>query len=89
MELLSTYLTPGTPSWNRIRCYVTNSTRIDLLRRIILFASDVMTLNEIHLNNPRRAAEILASRTFLTTLIGHMVHHLEDEDLHDQMEFLR
>ena len=89
MELLSTYLTPGTPNWNRIRCYVTNSTRTDLIRRIILFASDVMTLNEIHLNNPQRAAEILTSRSFLTTLIGHMIHHLDDDDLHNHMDFLR
>ena len=88
MDLLSQYLQPGTRNWNSVRSYVTNSTRIDLLRRIIQYGSDVATLREIHLHQPARAAEILSSRSFLTTLIGHMVNFIEESEVQNRNAFL-
>ena len=88
MDILSQYLQPGTRIWNSIRSYVTNSTRIDLLRRLIQFGGDVATLREIHLNQPARALEILASRSFLTTIVGHMINFLTEEDVQNRTAFL-
>ena len=88
MDLLSQYIQPGSRIWNSLRSYVTNSTRIDLLRRIIQYGGDVATMREIHMHQPARALEILATRSFLTTLIGHMVGYLEESEVQNRTLFL-
>ena len=86
--ILSNYITIGTEKWNRIRAHVTNSSTVELLRRLIQYASDVTTMNEIHLNSPSRALSILSTRSFLTTLLGHLVNFLEDNEVHNVQSFL-
>ena len=88
LATLSLYLQPGTRNWNSLRSYVTNSTRIDLLRRIIQYGGDVATLREIHSQHPARANEILSTRSFLTTLIGHMVNFLDESEVRNRTAFL-
>ena len=70
MVTLSDYIAPETAAWNACHSWTTNSTVYDLLVRIILYGSDVFTLNEIAQHSPSRAQEIANSRASLTTLIG-------------------
>ena len=70
MVTLSDFIAPETAAWNACHAWTTNSTVYELLSRIILFASDVYTINEIGQHSPSRAEEIANSRSSLTTLIG-------------------
>ena len=70
MVTLSDFIAPETAAWNACLAWTTNSTSYDLLVRIILYGSDVYTLNEIAQHSPAKAQEIANSRASLTTLIG-------------------
>ena len=91
---LSDFIATDTDVWNRIHCWVTNSTVGDLLSRLLTFGSDVVTVGEIFQHTPERAREIASSRTSLSTLIGANVHLLPDEPingtlfLHQQQNML-
>ena len=67
--------------WHKIKCWITNSTVYQLLRRLILFASDLYTINEIRENDILRAREIASSRQCLSPLIGRMVTQLSDDPM--------
>ena len=70
MLTLSDYIAPETAAWHACHAWTTNSTIYELLTRIILYGSDVYTVNEIAQHSPERAQEIANSRASLTTLIG-------------------
>ena len=78
---LSDFIATDTEIWNRIHCWVTNSTVGDLLSRLLTFGSDVVTVGEIFQHSPDRAREIASSRSTLSTLIGANVHLLPDEPI--------
>ena len=64
-----------------MHAWTTNSTVEELLTRLILFGSDVFTLQEIHSHSEARAMEIANSRASLTTLIGGNVNIMADEPI--------
>ena len=70
MLTLSDYIAPESAAWHACHAWTTNSTIQELLVRIILYGSDIYTINEIAQHSPSRAEEIANSRASLTTLIG-------------------
>jgi len=81
MLTLSDFVTPETRAWNAIHCWVTNSSVGDLLSRLLLFGSDVFTINEILTHSESRAYDIANSRATLSTLIGGNINILPEEPI--------
>ena len=81
MLTLSDFIAPETRAWDAIHCWVTNSNVGDLISRLLLFGSDIFTLNEILAHSETRAHEIANSRATLSTLIGGNINILPDEPI--------
>ena len=81
MLLLSDFVSNEELVWNKLRCWVTNSTITQLLRRLIIFGSDLYTIQEIKSHNEIRAREIASERQCLFPLVGHMVTQLSDQPM--------
>ena len=85
MVTLSDFIEPETYIWNCIHAWVTNSTVYELLSRILLFGSDIHTLNEIHSHSESRAMEIANSRSSLSTLIGININIMPDKPINGSL----
>ena len=90
---LSDYISPQSEIWPSIRAWLTNSTRIDLIRRLIQWGSDCVTVQQIHQYYPERAQEIVASKSFLTSLIGRLINFVGEITnpglfLHERQNFI-
>ena len=81
MLTLSDFISPETEAWNSIHSWVTNSSVGDLISRLLLYGSDVFTINEIFSHSEQRAYEIASSRASLSTLIGCNINILPDEPI--------
>ena len=84
MTTLSDFIAPETLVWHSIHAWVTNSTVLELLTRLVLFGSDIFTIQEIYSHSESRAMEIANSRASLTTLIGGNVNTLPDEPINGE-----
>lgn len=82
-----------TPLWSQIMFWLTNSTRVDLVRRLLLYGSDIKQVQAINAEMPDRATEIINSGHYLTNLIGGVSNFIGDIKnqglfLHEHENFL-
>ena len=87
MLILSDFVCNDDAIWTKIHVWVTNSTVHQLLRRLILFSSDIYTISEIKGHNEIRAREIASNRTCLYPLIGRILLQLPDEPFDPEKMF--
>ena len=85
MMTLSEFIAPESALWNSCLAWTTNSTVYELLTRIIMFGSDVHTVNEMHAHSPERAMEIANSKNSLSTLIGGNVALMANEPINGSL----
>ena len=69
MLILSDFISDDDKVWIKLRCWITNSTINQLLRRLILFGADLYTIQEIKSHNELRAREIASEKLCLTPLV--------------------
>ena len=81
MLLLSDFISDDDAVWIQLRRWVTNSTVTQLLRRLIIFGSDLYTIQEIKSHNEIRAREIASERLCLAPLVGNLVKRLPDQPM--------